>query len=242
MSPVTGWKTRFKEATSPLTSSIHLPGHSPRASQHASKPSQHSSRQSATIERPAAENGIYTQSPTNPRREFSRKASKRAGTDLRPGQLQRMPSVQTHYMDMLLSQDTIPRWHNISASFFQWVLLAGFLVLPATFNSISESDRVQTSSEAGNLAAKAALAAVKNVPLLYVGAFCAGVGLLGKVWLWIAHFRNYVWLVNKIFMYVPHFERSKQGRVAADIQQARLHEFVGRIDLNGGERLFGAGW
>ena len=129
-----------------------------------------------------------------------RRITKTNTFDGRPGTLQRIPSVQTRYMDMLLSQDTIPRLHNILASFLQWVLLAGYLVLPATFNSIRNSDQVQSSSEDGNIAATTALAAVKNLPLLYVGAFCTGIGLLGKFLLFLRHSKNYVWLVNKIFM------------------------------------------
>lgn len=126
--------------------------------------------------------------------------SRTNASDGRPQPLQRIPSVQTRYMEMLLSQDSIPRVHNILASFFQWIMLAGYLVLPATFNSIENSSDVQSYSNNGNAAAKAALTVVKNVPFLYVGAFCAGIGLIGKVWLYFEHRGNYVWLVNKIFM------------------------------------------
>ena len=139
--------------------------------------------------------------PPPVRRDFSRKEGRRAGPDARPMPPQRIPSVQTRYMDMLLAQDNIPRLHNILASLFQWILLAGYLVLPATFNSINRSKDVQSSSDSGNFAAKAALATVRNVPLLYIGAFSAGIGLIGKTWLWCAHRPNYVWLVNKIFLY-----------------------------------------
>ena len=53
--------------------------------------------------------------------------------------LVRKPSVQTRYVDMLLHLDTIPRLDNILASLFTWLLLAGYLVFPATFISLSES-------------------------------------------------------------------------------------------------------
>ena len=152
---------------------------------------------SAESARPAIEQSS-SQSRSKP--QPSRNTSRTNASDGRPRPPQRIPSVQTRYMDMLLSQDTIPRLHNILASFFQWILLAGYLVLPATFNSISESNEVQTSSQGGNIAAKAALTVVKNVPLLYVGAFGAGVGLTGKACLYFVHRRNYIWLVNKIFM------------------------------------------
>jgi hypothetical protein len=42
--------------------------------------------------------------------------------------MNRQNSIQTRYMTMLLDLDTIPRLHNIYASFFTWILLAGFVI------------------------------------------------------------------------------------------------------------------
>jgi hypothetical protein len=70
---------------------------------------------------------------------------------------------------------------------------------------------VQSYSNNGNVAAKAALTVVKNVALLYVGAFCAGIGLIGKAWMYFEHKENYVWLVNKIFMYESDFDELLDG-------------------------------
>jgi len=167
-----------------------------------------------------------------------RRITKTHTSNGRPGTLQRIPSVQTRYMDMLLSQDTIPRLHNILASFLQWVLLAGYLVLPATFNSIRNSDEVQTSSEDGNIAAKTALAAVQNLPLLYVGAFCTGIGLLGKFLLFLRHAKNYVWLVNKIFMSVMLEVNSSCSRTLTQDSQAWSHELLCRCDIHGHQHLW----
>jgi hypothetical protein len=153
-------------------------------------------------------------SSTSPivRQELERKQSKRPSFGGRPQAPQRIPSVQTQYMAMLLSQDSIPRLDNILAASFQWILLAGFLVLPATFKSIQSSERIQSSSQNGNVASAAALAAVSNAPLLYVGSFCLGFGLLGKAWLAFRHRGNYVWLVNKIFM--PGAMNSSAGLIS----------------------------
>jgi hypothetical protein len=100
-------------------------------------------------------------------------------------------------MDMLLSLDTIPRLHNILASFFTWILLAGFLVFPGTFTSIASlGDDPNIHSQA----AADILRKVKNVQLLIVAGVCSGIGAAGMIWLWWRWRRNFVWLLNKIFL------------------------------------------
>ena len=134
------------------------------------------------------------------------------GTTIRPGFPTRQNSVQTRYMNMLLSLDTIPRMHNIYAAFFSWILLAGFVIFPGTFTSISKS------LDPENDTAQEILDHVKHVPLLYIAAFCSGLGAIGMIWLWQAtqsphilgsaanwvnRFRwrkNFVWLLNRIFL------------------------------------------
>ncbi|RDW91293.1 hypothetical protein BP5796_02458 [Coleophoma crateriformis] len=113
----------------------------------------------------------------------------------RPGLPQRQNSVRTRYIDMLLNLDDIPRLHNILASAFTWILLAGFLIFPGTFTSISA--QIQ---EENQQAAAAFLATVKNVQLLIIGGACSGIGAAGMVWLWWRWRRNYVWLLNRIFL------------------------------------------
>lgn len=39
-------------------------------------------------------------------------------------------------MNMLLALDGIPRLDNLLASFFTWILLAGFVLFPGTFTSL----------------------------------------------------------------------------------------------------------
>lgn len=66
----------------------------------------------------------------------------------------------TRYVNMLLALDGIPKMFNIMASFFTWLLLAGFLLFPGTFSSLGNLD------EDGLNAAEAhILHAVKNAPL-----------------------------------------------------------------------------
>ncbi|KAN0108565.1 hypothetical protein V8E51_008307 [Hyaloscypha variabilis] len=113
----------------------------------------------------------------------------------RPGPLNRQNSVQTRYMEMLLALDTIPRLHNILASFFTWILLAGFVIFPGTFTSLSTSNRLNDNHTAAEI-----LHEIKHVQLLVIAGVCCGIGAGGMIWLWWRWRTNFVWLLNKIFM------------------------------------------
>ncbi|KAF8865153.1 hypothetical protein BDZ45DRAFT_669046 [Acephala macrosclerotiorum] len=126
----------------------------------------------------------------------------------------RQNSVQTRYMSMLLSLDTIPRLHNILASFFTWILLAGFIIFPGTFTSIQKlDDNPNVSSSA---AATAILHSVKHVSLLVIAGVCCGIGALGMSWLWYKWHQNYVWLLNRIFL--PGCLNSFAGLISTLVQ------------------------
>ena len=120
-----------------------------------------------------------------------------------PSPLRRRSSLQTRYMNMLLDMDSIPRLHNILASFFTWILLAGFVIFPGTFTSIQQLDSdptVQSSQTAQTI-----LQSVKNLPLLVIAGICCGIGAGGMCWFWWTWRMNYVWLLNKIFLCVLLF-------------------------------------
>ena len=58
---------------------------------------------------------------------------------------------------------------NMLASLFTWLLLAGFIVLPATFASIRNSRALDDMGKAG----KVVISAAQNIPLLWVaGIYC----------------------------------------------------------------------
>ncbi|KAM3075082.1 hypothetical protein ACMFMG_007460 [Clarireedia jacksonii] len=117
---------------------------------------------------------------------------------VRPTVLNRQTSVQTRYMNMLLSLDDIPRLHNIYVAFFNWILLAGFVIFPGTFTSLST---LTPSPSSPTSAAEARiLSTIKNIKLLYIASFCCLIGTLGLCFLWFTHRRNFVWLLNKIFL------------------------------------------
>ncbi|KAL4982527.1 hypothetical protein BDW68DRAFT_170658 [Aspergillus falconensis] len=55
-------------------------------------------------------------------------------------------------MHMLLDLDYIPWYYNVISSIANWVLLAGYLVIPGTFTSLQKSDMLNddlSTSETG---------------------------------------------------------------------------------------------
>lgn len=64
---------------------------------------------------------------------------------------------------MLLALDDVPMWHNILASFFTYILLAGYIVFPATFKKF-QSDQ-DLDDEANSELKKHALNSARYVPV-----------------------------------------------------------------------------
>jgi len=64
--------------------------------------------------------------------------------------------IKSKYIEILLKNVSI--FYNILAMFFTWILLAGFLVLPGSFETLDELPISST-------AFKKVLSAVKNLPL-----------------------------------------------------------------------------
>ena len=85
---------------------------------------------------------------------------------------------------------------NMLASLFTWLLLAGFIVLPATFASIRNSRALDDMGKAG----KVVISAAQNIPLLWVAGICCVCGASGLLWLWWGQSHNYIWLGDRIFL------------------------------------------
>jgi hypothetical protein len=120
-----------------------------------------------------------------------------------PRQLsQHTPPQQSRYVGMLLQLDKVPSLHNFLASAFTRLLLAGFIVSPATFTSRSNAAKNAASR---NQMEQVILNTVQNVPLLWVAAICCLIGAFGISWLWWRWNDNFIWLVNKIFLCVKEF-------------------------------------
>ncbi|KAK3684893.1 hypothetical protein B0T22DRAFT_202185 [Podospora appendiculata] len=107
-----------------------------------------------------------------------------------------LTTSQTEYMNMLLELDKIPRLHNILASCFAWILLAGFVVIPGSFSSL------RALEEAGNGNGNGIITILPDSPTAatVIGFLCMGVGALGAGWLAWRWRANYVWLLNKLYM------------------------------------------
>ncbi|TVY86868.1 hypothetical protein LAWI1_G007630, partial [Lachnellula willkommii] len=132
---------------------------------------------------------------------FHHHASAATAPDARRPELgpNRQNSVQTRYMSMLLALDTIPRLHNILASFFTWILLAGFVIFPGTFTSLQSLDTDTSSSNPASSILKSTTTHI-HIPLLVIASTSSILGALGMLYLWSAHRDNFVWLLNRIFL------------------------------------------
>jgi hypothetical protein len=89
---------------------------------------------------------------------------------------------QSQYTDMLLEWGEIPLSDILYAGIFQWLLLAGYLVLPGTFISLQKSNALQETLT-GNSATEMVLHVIQNPPLLGITCFFSLVGLGGLIWL-----------------------------------------------------------
>ncbi|KAH8691914.1 hypothetical protein BGW36DRAFT_347873 [Talaromyces proteolyticus] len=108
------------------------------------------------------------------------------GTVSRPGG---EPTIQTRYTNMLLEVDRIPLTHTVLAAFFQWLLLAGYLVVPGTFTSLESSTTLKNSSSV-------VIRTIQNPPLIAISCIFLFIGASGMSWLaWIRR-NNYIWLAK----------------------------------------------
>jgi hypothetical protein len=105
------------------------------------------------------------------------------------------PIMQTPYMSMLLDVDKAKASSkdNQFAAVFSWMMLAGFIVFPATFTSLKNSDSLSDSKVQD---------AIPNVGLLPIAGLCYLIGTVGSYCLWWKWHDNCVWLLPRIFLYV----------------------------------------
>ncbi|KAM7210075.1 hypothetical protein V8F06_014544 [Rhypophila decipiens] len=116
----------------------------------------------------------------------------------------------TEYERKVLDADSVKLRYNVLASLYSWLLLAGFLVFPGTFTSLSKATAIK-QNEPGILIQKA----VQKMPLFWVALVCCMVGAAGLFWLWWKLKNSYVWLVTKIF--VPCLLNSAMGLITVGI-------------------------
>ena len=99
---------------------------------------------------------------------------------------------------MLREMDQNISMHYFALSgFFSWLLLAGFLISPATFSSANYFEALDRSGSVGKYMATA----VRNVPVLYIATFACLISMIGLLWLWWKWRHNYLWVNRCLVMY-----------------------------------------
>lgn len=100
---------------------------------------------------------------------------------------------------MIIEFYCTPLRYNVLASTTNWVLLAGYLVIPGTFTSLQKSKSLEHKLDA-NDTGKTILYTIQNPPVLGIGCSFLILGALGMSALGWDRRHNYVWLINKMFM------------------------------------------
>lgn len=118
-----------------------------------------------------------------------------ASSDIPGGTPSASQSYSSLYKRMIVESYAMPVWKDIITATFHWILLAGFVIFPATFTSLSHLD-VLTDSTAGRVV----LYSIRNKGLLAIAIMSCAIGVAGIGWAWWEVRHNYVWLVTKIFM------------------------------------------
>jgi hypothetical protein len=105
----------------------------------------------------------------------------------------------TLYTQMLKEEAEMDWKYNLGAGAGNWVLLAGYLVVPGTFTSLNNSDQVEQKLQENN-AGRVLLKTIQNPLLLVIACIFLALGgfLLG--WLSLKFKNSYSWLINRIFM------------------------------------------
>lgn len=105
----------------------------------------------------------------------------------------------SRYTRMLKEEAEMDWKYNLCANAANWVLLAGYVIVPGTFTSLRQSKEVQEVLQK-NAPGRVVLQTVQNPPLLAIAFLFLVVGgmVLGR--LWVKFGRSYPWLINKIFL------------------------------------------
>lgn len=116
-------------------------------------------------------------------------------------------TLDTRYVRMIVASDEVPWEVNVLASAANWILLAGYLVIPGTFTSMSNSSALQNTLQGSN-AGEAVLKTVQNPPILVIGCLFFAIGSAISALLYWLHPTNYIWLINRLILYVFPFPSS----------------------------------
>ncbi|KAH8600123.1 hypothetical protein B0O99DRAFT_503568 [Bisporella sp. PMI_857] len=88
------------------------------------------------------------------------------------------------------------RFADIYASLLAWLLLAGFIVLPATMASFRHSRILGNIDRTG----EEVLDRIYSIPLLVIAGTSCACGSLGLLWLCWKNKTNHIWLEERVFL------------------------------------------
>ncbi|CAK5269604.1 unnamed protein product [Mycena citricolor] len=188
--------TRVSETPTVVPAAAARPRVPPAASGEAAQPALASTREDVPAAPRASEADTKRPAPPVPMKEKVLPALTSTVDDLKHS------GINSPYVHMLLAVDTIPLWCNLLASFFTWILLAGFVLFPGTFSNL------QQQTNLGGIEAFA-LNVIQHVSLFVIAWACTGIGAGGMIWLSYRWRGNYIWTLNKILM--PGFLNSLAG-------------------------------
>jgi hypothetical protein len=101
----------------------------------------------------------------------------------------------TAYTAMIVQTHEELTCYKLAAAFLNWLSLAGFVVLPGTFTSLSQAELVNESRAGRDMQQ-----AVENTPLVALSCLCCSISGAGIGYVIWKCKHNPVWLADRIFM------------------------------------------
>lgn len=102
---------------------------------------------------------------------------------------------QYHAMVVQMDKD-IGLKYAVLAGFFSWLLLAGFLLSPATYVS---ARYVETLEKTG-LPGRFSIGSIRNGPVIVLACLACGIGTSGLGCLWWKWRDNFIWINRYVIM------------------------------------------
>lgn len=101
-----------------------------------------------------------------------------------------------YYAMMVQMDQDIGMQYAVLAGGFSWLLLAGFLLSPATYASARYVDTLEKTG----LPVAFSIGAIRNVPIIVLACVACLTATSGLGWLWRAWHHNFIWTSRYIIM------------------------------------------
>ena len=98
------------------------------------------------------------------------------------------------FKDMLYEAYDKSIWVNARAAIVTWILLGGFLSIPAALPKFQQSNAVQSVVGDGVV-----LHTIRSVSALCIGTVLLVVGALGILYMWSKQKDNFIWVKDRLF-------------------------------------------